>query len=97
MKVTFTKLKSGDWGLRIEGGTVREGQAVTVAKKDGTSDSKTVGKVLWTGNGVTLATISSDGSSYSFKSKKSSGSCRCGGRVTADTDGDCYHCGNPVR
>lgn len=56
MAVTFTKLKSGEWGLRVEG-TAKPGDLVTVSKKDGSKESKMVGKIIWNGNGITLCTI----------------------------------------
>lgn len=56
MKASYTKLKSGAWGVRVEG-TVSDGQSITVTKKDGSSKSETIEKVLWTGNGVSLCAI----------------------------------------
>lgn len=53
---TFTKLKDGTWGLRGPG--LVEGQQVWVEKRDCARPvPKTVGKVLWTGNGISIATI----------------------------------------
>lgn len=57
MAVTFTKLRTGEWGLRITGRAPRPGDVVRVAKKNGTTAVETVGTVVWSGNGVTLATI----------------------------------------
>ena len=54
---TWTKLKSGEWGVRVEG-KATAGQTVTVTKKSGETQTVTVGKVLWTGNGVSLCTVS---------------------------------------
>lgn len=82
-QATFTKLKSGDWGLRIQG-NASSGQSVQVKRKDGTSESKTVGKVVWSGNGITLATIAGNESSSS--GSRSSGSRNC-----------CAECGRPGR
>lgn len=58
MKATYTKLRTGDWGLRIEGARVGEGTPVVVVKRSGERKSERVGRVVWSGNGVTLATIS---------------------------------------
>jgi hypothetical protein len=86
---TFTKLKSGDWGLRIQGDAA-SGQSVQVKRKDGTSESKTVGKVLWSGNGITLATIAGNESSSSGGSRSSGRNCcsACGkpGKLVCDVE-----------
>jgi hypothetical protein len=56
MTATYTKLRDGSWGVRVVG-TVAPGATVQVTKKSGESKTETVGKVIWTGNGVTLATL----------------------------------------
>lgn len=56
MKATFTKLKNGDWGVRVEG-EVTEGQSIVVTKKDGSTDVKTIQKVLWNKDGISLCSI----------------------------------------
>lgn len=50
-QTTYTKLRDGSWGLRIAG-AAQPGARVSVATK-----TETVGRVLWTGNGISLATI----------------------------------------
>lgn len=45
---TFTRLQDGSWGVRVPG-TATVGQAITVAKRDGSTKAATVAKVLWTG------------------------------------------------
>ena len=45
---TYTKLKSGAWGVRVSG-TATVGQSITVSKKDGSQKNETVGAILWTG------------------------------------------------
>ena len=60
---TYTKLKSGAWGLRIVGNIrVQSGDRVTVSKKDGSRKEETVGAILWSGDGVMLCSIESTGS-----------------------------------
>jgi hypothetical protein len=56
--ITYTKLKSGEWGLRVQG-SVESGRRVTVTKKSGESKTEIVGKVIWSGNGISLCTIAS--------------------------------------
>lgn len=48
MPNTYTKLKSGEWGARVEG-QARIGAQVQVTTKAGEVKSETVEKVLWTG------------------------------------------------
>jgi hypothetical protein len=63
MKVTFTKLKNGRWGLRVAlapNELVTTGQAVMAIRKDGSTERKTLGALVWqgpdgaTGNKVAL-------------------------------------------
>lgn len=60
MPASFAKLRDGSWGLRIAGPAI-EGSAVAVTKRDGTVSMETVGRVLWSGQGVTLATVAATG------------------------------------
>lgn len=53
---TYTKLRDGSWGLRVEG-SAREGQRITVTKKSGETKTETITKVLWNGNGISLCAI----------------------------------------
>ena len=52
---TYTKLRDDSWGIRATS-EIKAGQVVTVTTKAGVSKTETVGKVLWSGNGVWLAT-----------------------------------------
>jgi hypothetical protein len=50
MKATYTKLKNGTWGLRVESaGPVGVGECITVAKKDGSTREEVVHAVVWSG------------------------------------------------
>lgn len=53
---TYTKLKSGEWGVRVDG-TAKAGTTVAVKKKDGTTKSERIVKVVWSGNGISLCAI----------------------------------------
>jgi len=57
MATSFTKLKNGDWGVRTDG-SAAVGQSVVVAKRDGSSSTVIVTKVLWTDGKVSLCAIS---------------------------------------
>ncbi len=56
MAATYTKLKTGNWGVRSTE-EIRVGQVVHVTKKDGSGKDETIDKVVWSGNGVWLAAI----------------------------------------
>jgi hypothetical protein len=56
MTTTYTKLRDGSWGLRSTE-SIAAGARIAVAKKSGETKIETVGRVVWTGNGITLATI----------------------------------------
>lgn len=70
MSATYTKLRSGEWGIRSTE-PISEGQAVLVAKRSGETKRETVGRVIWSGTGVVLCSISrgsarrADGASWS--------------------------------
>lgn len=70
-KATFTKLKNGDWGVKIEGPVIPGGE-VTVTKKDGNTTEVTVGEVVWSGNGYNICKIKKDSPSgqATYKGKK---------------------------
>lgn len=68
MATTFTKLKNGSWGLRVQGTEVSPGSRVTVTRKDGAQVVKTIGQVLWTGEGVSLCSIDESGAAAAPKS-----------------------------
>ena len=45
---SYTKLKDGSWGVRVEG-TAQTGQSVQVTTKAGAVKTERVASVLWTG------------------------------------------------
>lgn len=57
MSTTYTKLRSGEWGLRFTEDPPPIGSAVTVQKRDGTAKTETVGSVVWQNQEITLTTI----------------------------------------
>ena len=98
MTASYAKLKSGDWGIRVQG-NVKAGQTITVRKKDGTTKQETVVKVVWSGNGISLCAIeqrqtakasSSRGGSY--RSSHPRTGCSCGSREGLSQDNDCWTC-----
>lgn len=53
---TYTKLKSGSWGIRVAG-TAKKGDRVSVATKAGVTKTETVTAVVWSGNDITICAI----------------------------------------
>lgn len=54
--ISYTKLRTGEWGIRGAGLTA--GAKVTVVKKSGEIREEIVAKVVWTGSdGTCLATV----------------------------------------
>lgn len=96
MAASYTKLKSGEWGIRITESSVKAGDAVTVRKKDGTTKQETVQKVIWTGNGVTLCAIAqreyAGSSRNSGRSRKGWTGCSCGSIDGEPRASDCWQC-----
>lgn len=92
MAITYNKLRDGSWGIRAEGVVIERGQTVTVTKKSGETKEETIGRILWTGNGVTLATIvsSSNGVSGEGGARRRSGNvcaeCGKGGNLVQDCE-----------
>lgn len=79
---TYTKLKDGSWGIRSTVKLTKGGQ-VSVTKKDGSIKTETVKAILWTGDGITLASIGSNGHGG-----------RQYGRRRCITDGNCSSFGS---
>lgn len=53
---TPAKLQNGTWGARVQSNDVRIGDDVKITTRAGKSWTATVGRVVWSGNGVTLVT-----------------------------------------
>jgi hypothetical protein len=57
---TFTKLRNGDWGVRVaraDGYMPKAGEYVAVTKRDGSKTMKAIGRVVWSNDEVALCTI----------------------------------------
>lgn len=79
---TYTKLKSGDWGLRVQG-SAAAGQSVSVTTRAGATKTETIERVLWTGNGISLCAIRQRRSAY-------------GGRGYSSASDRCRECRGPL-
>lgn len=75
MPTSYTKLKSGDWGIRSDQ-AIKEGQSITVTTKAGQAKTEKVKKVVWTDNKVWIAAIEKREASRPYECEE------CGERVT---------------
>jgi len=57
MTAIYTKLRSGDWGLKITEDEVCEGEIVVVRKKNGSTNYETIGKIIYECGSYTICTI----------------------------------------
>lgn len=82
MAITYTKLKNGDWGLRADR-ALTPGTTATVKKASGETKAETVGKLVWSGNGVHLYTTqrSAVAATKSGSSRGQRTGCSCGSRT----------------
>ncbi len=63
-EVRWTKLRSGEWGVKGPAAALQPGAVVEVHKKDGSTSQATVRRVLWTGDGVALAAVEQRGNGH---------------------------------
>jgi hypothetical protein len=92
MATTYTKLRDGSWGIRTTE-AVTAGQTVTVTKKGGETKQETVGRVLWTGDGITLATVVETAARPGKgRSRGTWTGCSCGSVEEYERPGDCFTC-----
>jgi DNA end-binding protein Ku len=82
---TYVKLRDGSWGLR--GAALTAGETVTVTKRDGSTKQETVGRILATVRGFTLATIAAGGSRAAWKGQLAFGRVTIGISAYAAYDG----------
>lgn len=82
MNATYTKLRSGEWGIRVEG-DIRSGNSILVRKKNGEAKPETVDRVIWCGDGITLCSVLRGRSG-------SGGGTRTSGKVCWETGARCY-------
>ncbi len=56
---SYSKLKNGDWGVRLEG-SAQPGQIINVTTKSGQVKPEKLGRKIWEGDGVQLYAIDKD-------------------------------------
>lgn len=79
-KASFAKLNTGAWGVRIAGAQPSIGDTVLVSKRDGSTKTVRVTKVVWSGNGTHLCAIADDRQQQArpvAQARRSSTSGRC--------------------
>lgn len=57
MQATFTKLRTGQWGIRVKGTKPEPGQTVQVERRDGRQETVTLGSILWSEKDLYLCHI----------------------------------------
>ena len=92
MEGTWTKLRSGEWGARVETTSLTMGAKLTMRRKDGATSVVTIDKIVWQGQGVSVCAVSK---SAAPKKERTGCSycCRTATR-TAQIWEDCPYCGN---
>lgn len=88
---TYSKLRSGEWGIRVQG-PARKGQSLTVAKKSGETKTETVRNVMWSGNGITLCAIEQSSRRSSAQPRGRWTGCSCGSIEDHPRPSDCASC-----
>lgn len=102
MGATYTKLRSGDWGVKVDG-KVNEGAQVQVRKQNGSVKVERIGRVVWTGADsrtgatVSICSIERAGPSSTSRSRDRGkwNGCSCGAREYDDgtvSDNACADC-----
>lgn len=56
MANTYSKLRNGDWGVKV-GGPAAAGQVVSVTKQSGEVKQETIERVLWTDGRASLCSV----------------------------------------
>jgi hypothetical protein len=105
VKITFSKLQDGSWGLRALGVPLPvAGDRVSVTKKDGTVESKVVGRVVWQGvdrygDGLPCALCTIEPDTVARGARRPSTDrggrwtgCACGSIEGKPRDSDCAQC-----
>ena len=54
---TYTKLRDGRWGIRVDSTRVRSGDRVQVRRKNGQLRAEVIDRVLWSGDGFSVCSI----------------------------------------
>lgn len=98
MQATYTKLRTGAWGVKLTGVVGSTVPAnVTVTKRDGTAKAERIAEVLWRGDGAMICTIAAGaarasaygGTGYRARGCKTGGNCSSFGSGKSCGADDC--------
>lgn len=97
-EVRWTKLRSGEWGVKGPANLVQKGALVLVTKRDGGTSVAIVGRVLWANDEIAIATVDerSGRSGRTYGRPYTGRYCRACGHTPddcADMDCTCRRCG----
>lgn len=85
--MTFTMLRDGSWGVKGPAYLIRQAiendATVTVSRRGGEQTDAMPAKVLWSGNGMAIATLTDAGRAGGSRRSSSQSS----------SMGECYECG----
>ena len=94
MTTTFTKLRNGSWGIKGDASRIVDGGLANVYKKDHTTKTVRVEKVIWTNGSIAIASIASDRSPHTTSRPTYRDTCRTGGDCWSFTSiRHCHECG----
>lgn len=101
-KITYTKLRDGNWGVRGPADQVLEGMRVVVTKKSGATKNETVGRIVWsgadrrTGLNISIAEVAKSAPrarrNNSYFSEYCGYPCPVSGRKCCAANGPCHDC-----
>jgi hypothetical protein len=91
MSASYTKLRNGDWGIKVQG-KVEIGAKVNVRKKSGEEKIETVTAIVFEGGGVCICAIAAN--QTEGRSRNVCGECGRPGKLVQDLeDGIMKHYG----
>jgi len=104
MTASPTKLRTGDWGAKVQSDAVQEGDEITITTRAGKSWRARVGKVVWRGDGVAI--VATESLDYVPAARNSRGlvvdrghydeycgyRCPVSGRTCCPANGPCHDC-----
>ena len=94
-----TKLRSGEWGAKVQTANVSEGDSIQITTRAGKSWTASVAKVVWRGEGVAIVatrskpkTCTVNGRSYRRERGYCYYPCPVDGHVCSPENGPCHDC-----
>ena len=70
MSASYTRLRNGAWGLRVQGETPIQGDQISVTKKDGSTKEETIYRIIWSGADSNGEAVSLCALSWGAKSRQ---------------------------